>query len=203
MKDSIIITIGRQFGSGGLEVARHLSRKLDIPVYDRELISKAAHDSGISAEMFEEKDEKRGFSLKGMLLQSFGAEYDVMSEANIFRLQSEAIIDIASKGSAIIVGRCSNYILREMQTTFNVFLTAPMEERIKRISERMKVNAEEAEAIIEKKDRKRSEYYNYFTFGEWGMASEYDLCMDSSILGTEGTADMIIEAARKAGRLTR
>ena len=119
MKDHIIITIGRQFGSGGLEVARYLSSKLGIPMYDSELISKAAHDSGISAELFEEKDEKRGFSLKEMLLQGFG-EYDVMSEANIFSLQSETIRDIASKGSAIIVGRCSNYILRDMEAALHL-----------------------------------------------------------------------------------
>lgn len=197
MRDHIIITIGRQFGSGGLEVARHLSSKLGIPMYDSELISKAAQDSGISAEMFEEKDEKRGFSLKGMLFQGFGAEYDVMSEANIFRLQSETIRNIASKGSAIIVGRCSNYILRDMESTFNIFLTAPLEERITRISERMQISKEEAETIIEKRDRKRAEYYNYFTFGEWGMAAEYDMCLDSSLLGTERTADFIIEALHR------
>lgn len=196
MKDHIIITIGRQFGSGGLEVAGYLSSKLGIPMYDSELISKAAHDSGISAELFEEKDEKRGFSLKEMLLQGFG-EYDVMSEANIFSLQSETIRDIASKGSAIIVGRCSNYILRDMETAFNIFLTAPLAVRTQRISERMQISLEEAESLIEKRDRKRAEYYNYFTFGEWGKAAEYDMCLDSSLLGTERTADFIIEAIHR------
>lgn len=196
MKDHIIITIGRQFGSGGLEVAGYLSSKLGIPMYDSELISKAAHDSGISAELFEEKDEKRGFSLKEMLLQGFG-EYDVMSEANIFCLQSETIRDIASKGSAIIVGRCSNYILRDMEAAFNIFLTAPLAVRTQRISERMQISLEEAESLIEKRDRKRAEYYNYFTFGEWGKAAEYDMCLDSSLLGTERTADFIIEAIHR------
>ena len=196
MKDHIIITIGRQFGSGGLEVAGYLSSKLGIPMYDSELISKAAHDSGISAELFEEKDEKRGFSLKEMLLQGFG-EYDVMSEANIFSLQSETIRDIASKGSAIIVGRCSNYILRDMEAAFNIFLTAPLAVRTQRISERMQISLEEAESLIEKRDRKRAEYYNYFTFGEWGKAAEYDMCLDSSLLGTERTADFIIEAIHR------
>jgi cytidylate kinase len=116
-------------------------------------------------------------------------------------MQSETIRKIAEQGSAIIVGRCSDYILRDMECTLDVFLTSPLEVRAARIAERSGLSLEEAEKLAEEKDRNRAEYYNYYTFTDWGVASTYDLCLDSSVLGIEGTADMIIEFARKAGKL--
>jgi cytidylate kinase len=99
------------------------------------------------------------------------------------------------------VGRCSDYVLRERENTLNVFLTSPLEERVKRIAETEGVTFEKAESIVEKQDKNRAEYYNYYTFGNWGVASNYDLCIDSSIAGIEGTANMIIEFAKTAGLL--
>ena len=171
----IIITIGRQFGSGGLAVAKELGKKLGIPVYDNELITKAAHESGFSEEVFVRN--------------------------GLFKLQCEAIKNIAEQGSAVIVGRCSDYVLREMDCTLDVFLTSPVEIRAERIIERHSVGMEEALEMIENKDKGREEYYNYYTFGNWGVASTYDLCVDSSLLGIKGTADLIIEFARKRGML--
>ena len=198
MKKKIIITIGRQFGSGGLAVAKHLGKKLDIPVYDNELITKAAQDSGFSAELFVRNDEKKSF----FSFSSLFAESDsYMSDSGLFKMQCETIKRIAEQGSAIIVGRCSDYVLRESECTLDVFLTAPMESRVARVMERAGVDMEKALEIIEKKDRGREEYYNYYTFGNWGVASTYDLCINSSLLGIEGTADFIIDFAKRTGML--
>ena len=202
MDKKIIINIGRQFGGGGHGVASELSRKLGIPVYDKELIRKAAQDSGFSAEFFEESDEKkRFFSLSAIFSNGFSETENYMSDRGIFKMQSDTIRKIAEQGSAIIVGRCSDYILRDMECTLDVFLTSPLEVRAARISERAGLSLEEASEMAEEKDRKRAEYYNYYTFTDWGVASTYDLCIDSSILGIEGTADFIIDFARKAGKI--
>lgn len=201
MDKKIIINIGRQFGSGGLAVARELGRKLGIPVYDNELITKAAQDSGFSAEVFVAKDEKRSlFSLASLFHQDFGScNDDFMSEGGLFKIQSETIRRIAEQGSAVIVGRCSDYILRDMDCCLDVFLTASDEVRASRIAERCGTDLEKAMDMLRKKDRGRAEYYNYFTFGNWGVASNYDLCIDSGKLGIEGTADFIIDFARRSG----
>lgn len=202
MEKKIIINIGRQFGGGGLGVAYELGKKLGIPVYDKELIAKAAQDSGFSKGIFEESDEKkRLFSLSSIFASRFGDTENYMSDRGLFKMQSETIRKIAEQGSAIIVGRCSDYILRDMECTLDVFLTSPLEVRAARIAERSGLSLKEAEKLAEGKDRNRAEYYNYYTFTDWGVASTYDLCIDSSVLGIEGTADLIIEFARKAGKL--
>lgn len=198
----IIITIGRQFGGGGLGVASELGKRLGIPVYDKELITKAAQDSGFSAEFFEQTDEKkRIFSLATLFTSAYGDTDNYMSDRGLFKLQSQTILKLAEQGSAVIVGRCSDYILREMDCVLDVFLTSPEEVRAGRIAERSGISIEEAMKLIEEKDSKRADYYNYYTFGNWGMAANYDLCIDSSILGIEGTADFIIGFAEKSGLL--
>lgn len=198
MEKKIIISIGRQFGGGGLAVAHELGQKLGIPVYDKEIINKAAQDSGFSAEVFMERDERKSlFSFSAIFANRFSETENYMSDRGIFKMQSETIMKIAEQGSAVIVGRCSDYILRDRTDVLSVFLTSPAEVRAQRIADRCGISIEEAERLIEEKDSKREEYYNYYTFGDWGKASTYDLCIDSSILGIEGTADMIIEFARR------
>ena len=200
MNEKLIINIGRQFGGGGLGVADELGKRLGIPVYDKELITKAAQESGFSAEFFEQTDEKKSFfSLSTFFGSGYGVTEDFISDRGLFKIQSQTIEHIAEQGSAVIVGRCADYILRERKNTLNVFLTSPDEIRARRISERKGISIEEAVKLIEEKDKKRAEYYNYYTFGNWGVASNYDLCIDSSILGIEGTAEFIIDFARKAG----
>lgn len=203
MEKKLIINIGRQFGGGGLGVAMELGKKLGIPVYDRELITKAAQDSGFSAEIFVQSDEKRRiFSLSSIFASLTSAPADnYMSDKGLFEIQCATIRKIAEQGSAIIVGRCSDYVLRDLDCTLNVFLTSPLSERVARICERHNLGEEKAESLILQKDRAREEYYNYFTFGNWGVASTYDLCIDSSKLGIEGTADFIIDFAKRAGLL--
>lgn len=203
MEKSIIITVGRQFGSGGHLVAIELGKRLGIPMYDNELITKAAEASGFSTDFFKEKDEKRNFFPLSNYFSSsiLGAPQNFLNSDALFKIQSSVIKDIADKESAVIVGRCSNYLLRERKNVLDVFITAPMETRIARVAERNSLSEEKAKDLIIKSDRKRETYYNYFTFGAWGAASDYDLCVDSSILGIEGTADFIIEFAKKSDLL--
>ena len=206
MKDNeLIINVGRQFGSGGRLVALALGRKLGIPVYDQELIAKAAEQSGFSKELFANSDEKRNLlALSSFIVDvgRFGSADNYMSDNQLFVIQSNVIRSLADKSPAIFIGRCSDYILRDRKC-LDVFVTATDEVRIKRIAERMNITPEQADSLMRKKDRTRETYYNYYTFGNWGVASNYDLCVDSSVLGIEGTADMIIDFCRRAGLLSK
>lgn len=186
-------------------MALALGRKLGIPVYDQELIVKAAEQSGFSKELFANSDEKRNLlALSSFIVDvgRFGSADNYMSDNQLFVIQSNVIRSLADKGPAIFIGRCSDYILRDRKC-LDVFVTATDEVRIKRIAERMNITPEQADSLMRKKDRTRETYYNYYTFGNWGVASNYDLCVDSSVLGIEGTADMIIDFCRRAGLLSK
>ncbi len=195
-----IINIGRQFGSGGKLVAQKISESLGIPVYDNELISKAADESGFSKELLMRSDERRSlFNMSSFFGNvRFGGAQNYVGDNELFKIQSEVIRNIADKGPAIFVGRCSNYILRDRKR-LDVFVCAPLEDRVERVAMRLEISVDDARARIERQDRTRETYYNFFTFGNWGVSSDYDLCIDSSILGIEGTADFIIDFGRKAG----
>ena len=199
----IIINIGRQFGSGGRQVAMELGRRLGMNTYDNELITKAAEQSGFSKELFVRSDEKRSvFSMSSFFTSgNFNIQHSYINDDDLFKIQSDVIKDTASKESAIFIGRCSDYILRDLDCCIDVFISCPLEIRAKRVAEREGITPEEAEALCIKKDRTRATYYNYFTFGEWGVASNYNLCLDSSVLGIDGTADIIMEFAKKKGLL--
>lgn len=202
MDKKIIINIGRQFGSGGKSVATALGQKLGIPVYDNELLIQAAKESGYSEDFFAKRDEQKKFfslsNLTSTLVNSFGIAENYLNDDELFRIQSEVIKGAAERGSAIFVGRASDYVLRDLDC-LDVFITAPMAARKARVAERTGVSLEEAETIIQKRDKTRKSYYDYFTFGDWGVASNYDLCLDSSMLGIDGTADFIIEFGKKSG----
>lgn len=195
MKKKVIINVGRQFGSGGKKVAEALGQKLGLQVYDNELIQKAAEQSGISPEEFRNSDESRHFLKISSIFSAnrFGTyTQSGISGSSLFKIQSDTIRDIASNGSAIFVGRVSDYVLRDMDC-LNVFITAPIEIRVARVCERMEISPEKAEKLIRKKDKERKEYYDFYSFGDhWGQAENYDLCIDSSKRGIEGTADFII-----------
>lgn len=190
MEKHIIINVGRQFGSGGKDVAEALGRKLGIPVYDEELLAKAAEASGISEAMFRDRDEKKNFFNLGLS----------RNDDTIFKIQSDTIRSIAEQGSAIFIGRASDYVLRDMKC-LDVFICSPLDFRIKRVSDHLGISVDEAEKLIIKTDRARESYYNFFTFSNWGVASNYDLCLDASLLGIENTADFIIEFGRSVGIL--
>lgn len=201
MSGNVIINIGRQFGSGGKSIAVAIGERLGIPVYDNELIAKAAEESGYSPEIFLDRDEKRRRWGVGTIFGANrygGATTSGLNDAEIFKIQSEVIRHIAESGDAIFVGRASDYVLRDMEC-LDIFVCAPKEVRVGTVAERRGITPEEADVLIEKMDKGRAEYYNFFTFGHWGKAAGYDLCIDSSLLGIEGTADFIIDFGRKAG----
>ena len=195
-----IINIGRSFGSGGGFVGQAIGKKLGIPVYDNELISKVAEESGYSKSLFAGEEKRSLFSVSSFFASGRLSYLDsgYVNDNVMFNIQSEDIRSIAQKGDAVIIGRCADYILRDLDC-LDVFVCAPLEYRIKRLMETEGISADEAENLIRRKDRTRETYYNYYTFGSWGQASNYDLCVDSSILGIEGTADFIIDFGRKAG----
>ena len=197
----IIINIGRQFGCGAKDVADAIGRRTGIPVYDSELLKKAAQDFGFSESLVSGSDEKkRCFSLSSIFNSNIFGCSSMNDDASLFAMQAEAIKNIARNGSAIIIGRAANYILRDCDCCLNVFLTSPIEERAKRVAEREYMDRGKALEHIERMEKEREAYYNTFTFGNWGMASTYDLCVDTSLLGVEGTADLILEFAKKTGK---
>ena len=193
MGNRIIVNMGRQFGSGGRTIASMIGEKLGIEVYDNELILKAAERSGVKPEFFRHNDEKKRFF-------TLGYSQNAINDEGLFKIQSDTIRGIAENGSAVFVGRAADYVLRDMKC-LDVFVCAPFEWRRNLVAERSGLSPDDAAKLIQKKDKSRESWYNFFTFGNWGVASNYDLCLDSSILGLEGTADFIIEFARRAGLL--
>ena len=200
INEHTIINIGRQFGSGGRDIAQAIGLKLGIPVYDNELIVKAAQQSGFNPDLFRKSDEKRRFLRLGSLFNSnrYGRFSSGLNDVELFRIQSDVIRKIAAEGPAIFIGRASNYILRDLDC-LNVFICAPMEVRKNYVRRREELPEDKAAEIIFKRDRARAEFYNFFSFGHWGKSSDYHLCIDSSILGIEKTADYIIGFGREAG----
>ena len=200
--EQFVINIGRQLGSGGRTVGEIIARRLGVKLYDKELINLAARESGICPEFFEKADEKesRGVisTVVGYLRAPFVGVTNVLSNDALFKIQSDVIRAVAARESAVFVGRCADYILRENPRCVNVFLTADDADRIGRIRSRQGCTAEEARAMMERVDARRASYYNYYSSRTWGEAATYHLCVSTSPLGDEGTADFILEfAARK------
>lgn len=199
MERKFVITIGRQLGAGGRALAEELGRRLGVPVYNRELISEAARQSGLNSELFEKADEDENH-LKplGTGIWSFGSMINsgYINNDTLFAIQSEAIERIAEERSCIIVGRCADYVLRNHEGVLSVFVTAPLEDRVERLCASCDKCEKECRQMVEQTERKRSSYYNYYTFKTWGAAESYDLCLNSSLLGVDGCADLV-EAALK------
>ncbi len=202
MAENMIITIGRQFGSGGREVAKKVAEKLGIGFYDKELIALAAKESGLSEELFEGIEDMSSNSLLYSLvmgIQSGNGTYyrygDVFNSDGLFRVQSQVIRNLAEKGPCVIVGRCADYILREQPKLMNVFVHAGSEWRSKRICELHSVEPKEAAALIKKTDKRRGSFYNFYTNQTWGNVNNYHLSVDTSKIGVEGAAQLIVECA--------
>ncbi|NDV81134.1 AAA family ATPase [Bacteroides sp. 51] len=205
MNDKYVINIGRQLGSGGREIGEKLAVRLGISFYDKELINLASKESGLSEELFEKADEKPSQTIIGGL---FGARFSLFTDSSLpytnylsndalFKIQSDVIRKLAAEKSCLFVGRCADYILRENPRCVNVFVTASLEERIKRLSASGDLTKEQAEELIAKTDKKRSEYYNYYSYKTWGAASTYHLCIDSSVLGIEETVLFIEQFVKR------
>jgi len=200
-----IFTIGRQYGSAGRRVGSLIAKKLNIPFYDKELIALVAKDSGLNEAIIENADEKVANSFFQSLLvgtNPFGAfplatsnlgMAELPLNERVFLIQCETIRKLAKKGPCVIVGRCADYVLRENNDNLvSVFVTAPLDYRTKRAIKLYEIPEKKADVEVIKQDKKRSHYYNYFTDKKWGFCENYDISVDSSILGIEGTADFII-----------
>ncbi len=198
MAKKIIITIGRQFGSGGRYVGRLLAEKLGIPFYDKELLSEAAKQSGICEEIMEDHDEKPTRSLLFSLVTGMqhhmgtGSFYmDMPLNHRIFLAQFDAIRKLAEDGSCVIVGRCADYVLREDPDTVSIFVKADMPSKIARAVKYYGVEEDRAEERIRKADKQRASYYNYYATATWGDVDNYDLVVDTGVLGVEGAVSLI------------
>ena len=196
-----IITIGRQYGSAGKEIGLTLAERMGVKCYDKELLDRAAKESGLCQELFEHHDEKPTSSfLYSLVMDTYSTGYssaafaDMPINHKIFLAQFEAIKKLASEGPCVMVGRCADYALADNPDCFSVFVHANLDWRINRISQKYNKNAKEAKDMINKTDKSRSSYYNYYTNKKWGSADSYNLCLDSSKLGIDGTAKAIIEA---------
>lgn len=206
MQSKIIINLGRELGSGGRVIGERVAKALAINFYDKKLIKIASKQSGISDEIFAKVDEhsrrKPLATLVSYLKSPFAggeaASNSVLDAESLFAIQSDVIRDIAERESALFVGRCADYILREMPMCINIFITANREDRIARISESYSVDEHEAEQMIESCDSSRAQYYNFYTTGEWGHASSYHLCINSSRLGIDGTVEFIVDFIKQA-----
>lgn len=200
MKENTVITIGRECGSGGRLIGNRLAEKLGIKCYDKELLTLAAKQSGLCEELFEAHDEKptRSF-LYSLVMDSYSLGYSTSSFVDmplnhkVFLAQFETIKHLAETESCVIVGRCADYALADHPNTISIFISGDMEDKIKYISKIYDKTPEKAKDIILKTDKKRANYYNYYSSKKWGDARSYDFCINSSVLGPEGTVDAILE----------
>ena len=195
-----IITIGRQYGSGGRLIGKRLAEELDIPYYDREILTLSAQESGIGEELFQEYDEKPTRSFLFSLVAGMpgrggaGAYYmDMPLNHKIFLAQFDTIKRIASQGPCVIVGRCADYVLSDNKNAVNVFVKASMEVKKQRVIAYYGIDKDKAEDVIIKTDKRRASYYNYYANTRWGDLDNYHLVIDSGALGIDGSAAIIRE----------
>lgn len=193
-----VITIGRQYGSGGREIGQKLAELLGIKCYDNELLDRAAKESGICQELFENHDEKPTNSfLYSLVMDTYSMGYASAALSGmpinhkVFLAQFNAIKKIADEGPCVMVGRCADYALDDYPNRISVFIYGSMDRRIRRVAERHNFTDAKAKDAITKTDKQRASYYNYYTNKRWGDISSYDLCINSSMLGVDGTVEIL------------
>lgn len=200
-KKNFAINIGRSVGSGGHHIGRQLATKLNWGFYDNELIKMAAIESGFSEDLFKSYDEKKS-KMPSRLFEYFPGTTtqvninnipNVMSQEYLFKINSEVMIKLSEKGNGVFIGRCADYILRDVAECINVFCYAPKDFRLQFIMNGLNVDESQAEKIIIKEDRARPSYYSKFTNKKWGAAESYHLLVDTSQLGVDGTVELIEE----------
>jgi len=205
-KQPIVITIGRQFGSGGRELGRKLSERLGYKYYDKELLREAAKQAGVGEEFFERNDERFPSFLNGIFSFAFGLNSvncytgsTSISDDSLYRAQSDFIHSLAGKESCVIVGRTSDYVLRDHEKLVNIFVHAPMDSCVRRIMEREEENLTEdkVRSKAAKVNRLRANYYNFYTDKTWGASASYDLSLDTSMMPLDDLVEVIVEYLRR------
>ena len=198
-----IITIGRQYGSGGREIGKKVAEKLGIPYFDKELLARVAKESGFCEEMIKNHDERPTNSfLYNVVMDTYSFGYntafvDMPMSQKVFLAQFDTVKKIANEGACVIVGRCADYALSEYPNCLNLFIYGKEEAKAQRISERQNVTFAQAKDMCVKRDKQRQSYYNYYSNKKWGRADSYDLCIDSGKLGIDGTVDFIIDFVKR------
>lgn len=205
MAKKLIITIARQFGSGGREIGERIANLLNIPFYDKEIIKEAAANGNLNENVAKNIEESAANSLLYTLAMgsnilgtvgSFG--YKMPVNDKLFILQSEVIRDFAKKGSCVMIGRCSDYVLRDEPSILRLFIYGDLDHRQARVAQRHpEIKSSQVIDIINKTDKRRASYYNFYTGNKWGKYDNYDLAINSSTLGIDGTADMIAGIAKR------
>ena len=195
-----IITIGRQFGSAGREIGEKVAEYFNIPCYDKELLTRAAKESGFCEEMIQNHDERPTNSfLYNLVMDTYSFGYNASSFVDmpishkVFLAQFDTIKKIASEGPCVIVGRCADYALSDFKNSIHLCIYGNEDTKVKRIMEKYNLTEAKAKDMIIKKDKQRQSYYNYYSSKKWGRADSYDLCINSSVLGVEGTVKLIIQ----------
>lgn len=197
MDKKIIITIGRQYGSGGRIIGQKLAKELNIPCYDKELLTVAAKESGFSEEIFKTMDEKpTGSFLYSIVAGTYGSNYAGTTHLplnhKLFLAQFDAIRSIADKGSCVIIGRCADYALADYDVNcVNVFIHADLQHRVDRAVNEYGISSEKAVEMVQKNDKQRASYYNFYSDKKWGAVDHYDITLDSGKLGIDNTVEMI------------
>ena len=189
---NMIMTIGRQYGSGGREIGEKLAGELGFDYYDTMLLEKSSEGSGLSQRIIEEYDER--LTNKWLNLAITGGAQDVNHlplPLRVILSQFEVIEKIGKKGSAVIVGRCADYVLHEQKNVFSVFVHAETGRRIARVAERNHISMEEAKKRIRNTDKQRASYYNYYTDKKWGVSDSYNICIDSGLFGIDGAVALL------------
>ena len=206
MSSRTVITIARQYGSGGREIGEMLAKKLGVPYYDKELIALAAKKSGLSEEVFRQADERATSSLLYSLVMGtygFGGGVAGMNDMPIndklFLIQADIIRKAAEEGGCVIVGRCADYVLRDRKDCLKVFIHANRDSRLRRAVEKYGIDPAKVSDFLTKKDKQRANYYNFYTNKKWDAMQNYDLTIDSSIFTSEQAVELIMRAAEFIG----
>ena len=204
MTDGIIVTVSREAYCGGDEFAKMLADKAGFKFYDREIISLASQKSGIHEEHFESVEKKPTnsilYSVVMGMYTSCGAYVkldDVLTDDKIYKGQADIIRDMAAQGNCVFVGRCSDYILRNNEKCFNIFLRGDLDDRVKRAMNEQNASEAEAKKIVSRADKKRRSYYNYYTNREWGNINNYDIALNLSKISEKDAVDVILNYLEK------
>lgn len=195
MKENLIITISRQYGSGGRELGQKLAERLGIPYYDKELIILAAERSGYARSLFEEADQKASNSVIFSLMRagSMANTYDMPLNDKIYLIQSSVIQQVARKGSCVIVGRCADYVLQDKFPCLNVFIHAGLQQRMDRAVRLYGLSPDDVQSTLLRTDKRRETYYNYYTGRKFGDARNYTLSLDSLGVGIDNAVRVLAD----------